>query len=792
MKINKFFLKAGIIFLVFIISFGIINTKTSYGQCPFSPSYTVTSASTPAGTIITPPGSPTDQGMGGAIITVTNPAWPVCSNWGYPTTMPVLNGYCMGAPTYHNLTFNSLDPNTNLNNGLMCFTGTTTYRYMNSGGVMITDNAVPARVRIRVTLTDGVTPIPIQQAGSYLLLQTHQNFRVWYFIEAYSPINAQYFFAGPNMWLGAINLFNALHTDPASYIQTTFDYGAYYNINGIGITAGAITNPVCYLDNIDLTGSIGNLNLACTTPTYVWSGPNGFSSTSQNPSLANATPIMSGIYTYAVSDLICYGLSTINILVYDDLTASISGGTSPICYNSSPGTFTATGSGGTGSYTYLWYQNGVSTGVTTQTYNPGNLTTTPNTYYCEVSSVPCGTVTTSTTQIDFETVPPVVTCPANVITTTNNGCSAINVSLGTPVTSDNCDIASVTNNAPAVFPLGNTTVTWTVADGAGNITTCDQTVTVNDNVNPTIFCMPDIEIPTDAGSCTASGVVLTTPVTLDNCSVSSVTNDAPAVFPLGATTVTWTVTDGSANTATCTQQVTVIDNIVPTITCPADVVTTTNTGCTATGVSLGIPTTNDNCSVSSVTNNAPAAFPLGITTVIWTVTDGSGNTATCAQLVTVNDDVVPSITCPADIITTTNDGCTAINVALGTPVTADNCSVASVTNNAPAVFPLGNTTVTWTVTDGAGNIATCNQLVTVNDNINPTIFCLPDVVVNTDAGVCTASGVVLGIPVTSDNCSVSSVTNDAPAAFPLGATTVTWTVTDGSANTATCTQQVTV
>jgi hypothetical protein len=30
----------------------------------------------------------------------------------------------------------------------------------------------------------------------------------------------------------------------------------------------------------------------------------------------------------------------------------------------------ANGGGGTGTYTYLWYKDGVSTGVTTQTYDP--------------------------------------------------------------------------------------------------------------------------------------------------------------------------------------------------------------------------------------------------------------------------------------------------------------------------------------------------------------------------------------------------------------------------------------
>jgi hypothetical protein len=40
----------------------------------------------------------------------------------------------------------------------------------------------------------------------------------------------------------------------------------------------------------------------------------------------------------------------------------------------------------------------------------------------------------------------------------------------------------------------------------------------------------------------------------------SVINDAPETYPIGNTTVTWTATDVSNNTATCTQKVTVIDN----------------------------------------------------------------------------------------------------------------------------------------------------------------------------------------------------------------------------------------
>jgi hypothetical protein len=404
-----------------------------------------------------------------------------------------------------------------------------------------------------------------------------------------------------------------------------------------------------------------------------------------------------------------------------------------------------------------------------------------------------------------DNIDPTITAPAAVTVNVDAGTCATalaNVALGTPTTADNCSVASTTNNAPASFPLGNTTVTWTVTDGSGNTATATQVVTVVDNIDPTITAPAAVTVNVDAGTCATAlaNVALGTPTTADNCSVASTTNNAPASFPLGNTTVTWTVTDGSGNTATATQVVTVVDNIDPTITAPAAVTVNVDAGTCATAlanVALGTPTTADNCSVASTTNNAPASFPLGNTTVTWTVTDGSGNTATATQVVTVVDNIDPTITAPAAVTVNVDAGTCATalaNVALGTPTTADNCSVASTTNNAPASFPLGNTTVTWTVTDGSGNTATATQVVTVVDNIDPTITAPAAVTVNVDAGTCATAlaNVALGTPTTADNCSVASTTNNAPASFPLGNTTVTWTVTDGSGNTATATQVVTV
>src|SRR5207247_169488 len=160
------------------------------------------------------------------------------------------------------------------------------------------------------------------------------------------------------------------------------------------------------------------------------------------------------------------------------------------------------------------------------------------------------------------------------------------------------------------------------------------------------------------------------------------------------------------------------------------------------------------------------------------------NANSCTQAVTVIDNEVPSITCPAPVTTNANTGlCIASGVTLGTPATADNCGVASLTNDAPASYPVGTNIVTWTVVDVHGNSNSCPPAVIVLDTQCPTIACPANVLTTAPAGSCTISNLNLGSPVTADNCGVASVTSNAPAQFPLGTNAVTWTVVDMHGNT---------
>ncbi len=327
--------------------------------------------------------------------------------------------------------------------------------------------------------------------------------------------------------------------------------------------------------------------------------------------------------------------------------------------------------------------------------------------------------------ITLDWTPPTITCPQDITRVADSGvCHATATDLGTPDIADNCGVVAVSDNRPVnnQYPVGTTLVTWTVVDGCGNSATCTQTVTVVDDQGPTIACPDNITAAVDPDACHATLASLGTPATSDNCGVATVTHDGPPEghYPVGTTTVTWTVTDIHGNSETCTQLVTVVDDQDPTIVCPADIQQTTEDGaCYASIAALGTPDTDDNCAVATVTNDAPAGgqFPLGATTVTWTVTDVHGNTNTCTQSVTVIDDQDPVIDdCPADI-EITGDAATCSAVVTWIPPTGhDNCGedVVSTSTHSPGdSFPAGTTTVVYTFTDAAGNTSTCDFDVTV-------------------------------------------------------------------------------
>ncbi|MGI0061865.1 MAG: HYR domain-containing protein, partial [Nitrosotalea sp.] len=308
--------------------------------------------------------------------------------------------------------------------------------------------------------------------------------------------------------------------------------------------------------------------------------------------------------------------------------------------------------------------------------------------------------------------------------------------------------------------------------------------------DPSEKTLPQITAPSDM-TVEATGVL--TPVSIgqatatDAVKVASITNNAPSKFPLGTTMITWTAMNAGGNTAKAVQKITIIDTTPPTITAPPNV-TVQATSSDHNTVNLGLPSTYDAVGVESVTNDAPPYFSLGQTVVTWKAIDPSGNVATATQTVTVQDTMPPTMKAPADMTVNATGTLTPVNV--GQATTTDNIGIASLTNNSPQQgFPLGTTIVTWTAVDAGGNMANTTQKITVVNHTPPKLT--PPTNITFEATSLDSNAVPLGTPTVTDIEQVT-VTNDAPKAFPIGMTTVIWTATDTSGNTANATQTVVV
>jgi hypothetical protein len=122
-------------------------------------------------------------------------------------------------------------------------------------------------------------------------------------------------------------------------------------------------------------------------------------------------------------------------------------------------------------------------------------------------------------------------------------------------------------------------------------------------------------------------------------------------------------------------------------------------------VNYPVPSAKDNCSTVAV-DCSPASgsvFPKGTTTVVCTVTDGSGTQASCSFTVTVNDSEPPAIVCPADLAHEFEKR-TGATVSFS-PGVSDNCPNVSVmcVPASGSVFSIGTTLVQCTATDSSSN-----------------------------------------------------------------------------------------
>jgi len=308
--------------------------------------------------------------------------------------------------------------------------------------------------------------------------------------------------------------------------------------------------------------------------------------------------------------------------------------------------------------------------------------------------------------------------------------------------------------------------TWTIVDWcddfgtATNPVQCFQQLKFVDNTDPIITQPADVTVSTNQTTCFSTMALPAIEVT--DCSDFDVVINTPAgaingngghiPFPglsPGVYTITYVATDECSNSAQTSLELTVIDDINPQVICDTyTTVSLDNTGFVTAQASvfddgstdnccilnMAARRMNDNCDMPSQLDFSPeitfCCADVGTNQMIeFQVTDCNGNSNSCMVEVEVQEDNVPTITCPANITIECQDdpndltvvGQVVTDAAMQTAIdglATDVCGNPTVisADSGDLNCGTGAITRTYTATDMAGNTAACFHVITVENN----------------------------------------------------------------------------
>ena len=304
--------------------------------------------------------------------------------------------------------------------------------------------------------------------------------------------------------------------------------------------------------------------------------------------------------------------------------------------------------------------------------------------------------------------------PLTIVTWT--GPAATDAVSGSPAVS--CSPPSGTG-----FPVGETTVTCSASDAAGNTGSRSFMVTIADTGAPVLVVPEDItaEATGPAGAVVvfdASAFDLVDGDVAVNCSRQS-----GDVFPLGTTPVTCSAIDSRGNLADDSFDVTVHDTTAPAVSVPASFIVEAAgpSGAAAVYAATAADAVDGEIAATCVPGSG-TTLPLGINTITCSATDAAGNTGSNSFTVTVVDTTPPAIEVPAAI---TAEATGPAGAGISYSVTATDLVDGPVDVTCEPVsgstFALGGHQVDCTAIDAAGNEGSASFAVTVVDTTPPAI-----------------------------------------------------------------------
>jgi Secretion system C-terminal sorting domain/HYR domain/SprB repeat len=410
-------------------------------------------------------------------------------------------------------------------------------------------------------------------------------------------------------------------------------------VAALPITASATaTNVSCF------GGTNGSTTVTASggsTYTYLWS--NG--QTGQT-----ATNLVTGTYTVTVTSGMQTAIATASVAQPTAVVSTINTPT-PLTCSVLLTTITAGASGGTAPYTYAWSNSATTASISTTM--AGNYTVTIT------DSKGCISVQMASV-VNNCSCPVLATAPANV-TIVNSTCSAT------------CTVTTGSIIAPTACSTGST-IQYSVNGGAwsSNLPTYSQTAQSIQtrcicNSDATVFSPASaavVTVPADCPTLAAPTITIidnVLPTLIGTISVSgcgagtvveyatSATGTYSATAPTYITTPITVFARCRNTTSNCTspsvngttKPATAITTVLR-LTCPSDIAMTLASGATSVIVNYTTPIGTSTCTTGVVTVTKTSglasgtAFPIGVTSVCYTATDGCGNVQNCCFKVTVN------------------------------------------------------------------------------------------------------------------------------------------------------------
>ncbi len=587
------------------------------------------------------------------------------------------------------------------------------------------------------------------------------------------------------------------------------------DVNSLPICSADSNGPLCVGDALTLTESGGQAN------TWSWVGPNGFTSNVQNPSIASVTGANAGVYTVTIVDV--NGCESVCATMLEVIEPPVLVLTTP------PSVCSANDTGMATTLDFSSLSN-ISQGSWSDTDGTGvDLT--------NLSSVDFSAVAPGTYTFTFTTSNAVSPC-ANVsdtieVTVIDCNCPGFTLAIASSETDEFC--IGVTTVLSTTVSISNPSYSWSTGETTSSISVMPAvstlyTVTVTDlddlpcqevqqiqiTVNPLPICMASSNMPECPGDqinlFENGGSAVSWAWSGPNGFASPLQNPVITQTSLdNEGTYTVSILDANGCSSSCSVEFVFDDVTAPVlINCPDDMTISCDEvpdNLNTLGVASGIDNCDGNLPAVQLTTMNINSCSTGTIVRTFVVTDNSGNSSQCTQVITVNNVgevlTLSDITLEPDTIFT--ESCNNLDpdflgiepVINGGNVACYNLSIDF--EDSPMLdFPAcqDTTTRTWTIVDscqlngdGMTGIFMLDQVIVVSDTTAPVITvvdslffdCVPadSLFVNLTAIVTDGCSATV-----TNNSAVGNGMEDASGFYFEGITEVIFTATDLCGNVA--------